>query len=184
MQRTAEPWLIPQLQRLARSRPERLEGLIGRIKAVSPELYEELALAAVEQGELSHEGCSEALCIEIDEVCQRLEIYRRDLSEALDEELVVLDSNNVARIRGSLVSVWEVVREFRKLQSVAELRAAFPSVTELELRSALCYAGRHPDDITAQIAKYELMRSGTKEAYPFAVASVQVGTVADPSSAV
>lgn len=178
MQRTAEPWLIPQIQRLARSRPERLEGLISRIKAVSPELYEELALAAVEHGELSPEGCSEALSIEIDEVGRRLETYRRDLSEAMDEELVVLDSAKVARIRGSLITVWEVVREFRKLQSVAELRAAFPSVTELELRSALCYAGRHPDEITQQIAKYELMRSGTKEAYPFAVAAVQSDTSA------
>jgi uncharacterized protein (DUF433 family) len=76
-------------------------------------------------------------------------------TERADENWIHKDERGVARIRATQVAVWEVVRTFRTLGSVEELKAKFVVLTEGELRAALAYAGQNPDEISAQINRYE-----------------------------
>ncbi len=168
MEHGIEPWLISQIGQLAKSNPERFRQLIEVIQAHSPEIYEELAIMAVEHGQMTASEC--AVCLETDEkaVDFRLEVYRRDASENIDTVLIHSDLGGVARLAASQVTVWEVVREYRKVGSVESLKTAFPGLTESELRAALVYAGRNPDEIGAKIKQYEEFIQRTKTAYPFA----------------
>jgi uncharacterized protein (DUF433 family) len=88
---------------------------------------------------------------------------------------VAKDSSGVARVQGSVVAVWEIVRAFRKSGSVQALMAVFPGLTEREIRAALAYAGREPDEVGAQIQAFEDFRSQMnrrRDSHEFAVASV------------
>lgn len=77
--------------------------------------------------------------------------------------LVQADANGTARIVDSQVPVWEIVRAFRKLGSVDALKAKYVGLSERELRTALLYAGRFPDEISAQIARYEEFKSAQSQ---------------------
>lgn len=162
-----EPWQAAEIARLAKSRPDQFQRLISVIQVHAPEVYEQLAIMAVEHGGMSSSEC--AACLETDEqaVDFRLEIYRRDASEGDSTVLITSDKSGTARLAASQITVWEVVREYRKLGSVERLKSAFPSLSESELRAALVYAGRNPDEIGAKLMQYEEHIQRTKAAYPF-----------------
>lgn len=163
-----EPWLVTQLRRLAQRHPEQFEALENHLRISQPNVYEELAIMAVEHGEMTSADCAVCLQTDEDHVGHRLEIYRRHASESGEGILITTDAQGVARLANTHVTVWEIVREFRRVGSVASLKEAFASLTESELRAALVYAGRHPDEIGEKIREYEEFVQRTKAAYPFA----------------
>ena len=148
-------WMISQVQRMAKTRPERLTAILSQLKVCHPEAYEELLLTALEHGDVSLEQCATKLNLDLAEMVMKQESFRLLLSESLESPVISRDAQGTARVKGTMIAVWEIVRRFRKTASVSELREAFPSLTELELRSALAYAGRNPDEVQGQISAYE-----------------------------
>jgi uncharacterized protein (DUF433 family) len=161
-------WLIPQLERLGKTDSRRIEELLDVVRAYRPDLLDELALMAVEHGQLTHEEAAEILGSDTVVVAIRLQTLRDAFDEAVQGQTIVKDKNGVAKIDGKPVSVWEVVREYRRTDSVDAMKGALGSLTESEIRAALVYAGRNPDEIGAQIRAYEEVVERSKAAYPFA----------------
>ncbi|MBX3111919.1 MAG: DUF433 domain-containing protein [Fimbriimonadaceae bacterium] len=167
MSQTTEMWLVDQLRRMAKTQPERFEGFVRSLKQALPAEFEELALMALDDGGLDATCCAAVLMVESDELDVRLEGYRNNTGD-LTDGLVEHDGHGVARIVDTHVAVWEVVRVFRRVGSVAELKQAYNSLSERELRAALAYAGNNPDEIATCIEQYEAVVNRTREAYPFA----------------
>lgn len=168
MTTTLGHWIIPQLERLAKSHPERIDDLIESLRHLRPDIFDELHLMAVEHGQLSHEDAAARLHADIAVVETRLETYRRAMTFATESQVIEKDRHDVAKIVNKHVTVWEIVREYRRTDSVEAMRGAFPGLSEGELRAALIYAGRNPDEIGAQIRAYEEVLERSKAAYPFA----------------
>lgn len=169
MSQTVDMWLVDQLRRMAKSQPERFEGFVRSVKTALPAEFEGLALMAVDEGSLTTCDCAAVLMLGEAEVDVRLEGYRNN-SDDLLEGVIEVDLQGTARIADTQVAVWEVVRVFRRVASVAELKLAYNSLSERELRAALAYAGNNPDEIALSIEQYEAMVNRKREAYPFAVA--------------
>ncbi|MBS1723569.1 MAG: DUF433 domain-containing protein [Armatimonadetes bacterium] len=161
-------WALPQFERLEQSSPERFEAILAALREVRPDLFGELTLMAAEHGEISHEEAGELLGSPSTDVEQLLTDYREVMTEVTQRRLIELDARGVARIAGKHVTVWEVVREYRRVDSVSGMNEAFPGLSELELRAALVYAGRNPDEIGGQIRAYEEILERSKAAYPYA----------------
>src|SRR5438552_6747308 len=75
-----ESWQLAQLQRLERLDPERTERVLNTLWAAHPELFEDLAVAAVDQEMLTLERCSELLEVSVEEVELQLLEYRQRTS--------------------------------------------------------------------------------------------------------
>lgn len=161
-------WIVDQLRRMAKTQPERFEGLVLALRQTMPAEYEELALMALDEGSLTNTTCAAVLCIGEDELDVRLEGFRNN-NEDLPDGLIEVDSHGVARVVETQVSVWEIVRVFRRAGSVAALKETYNALSERELRAALAYAGNNPDEIGENIRQYEAVVQRTREAYPFAV---------------
>jgi uncharacterized protein (DUF433 family) len=162
----SEHWLVPEIERLARSGPDRIEGILQALRSAAPEVHCELVLMALDNGNLSQEEAASRLGTDEVTVAIRLELFRQSHSES-NSQTIVHDKNQVARIANKHVAVWEIVREFRRAGSVGAMRDSFPTLTELELRTALAYAGRHPDEIAGRIAEYERLLERSRSLYPF-----------------
>ena len=150
-----EHWMLPQLRRLSRIKPVAFEELVSHLREFHPQTYEELCLLAVEHGDLNQSDCAVCLSTDVSNLAVRLEIYR---SEAGNDENVILigiDENGVACLVDSGIFVWEIVREHSKLGSLEALKDSYASLTEAELRAAIRYADRHPDEIQRKIRAYE-----------------------------
>lgn len=167
MSQTIDLWLVDQLRRMAKTQPERFEGFVRSLQQALPAEFEELALMAVDEGSLQASDCAVVLMVDSEELNVRLEGYRNNTDD-LPDGLIEIDGNRVARIVDTQVAVWEVVRVFRRVGSVAELKQAYNSLSERELRAALAYAGNNPDEIAASIEQYEAVVNRAREAYPFA----------------
>jgi len=165
MHESQERWLLPQITRLAKSDPPKFAELAETLQLHAPAVYEALALMAVDRGDLSADDCAGHLCTDRAVVDSRLEDFRRDTLE-VDSHFVEKDAAGVARLAGTQVAVWEVVRAFRKLGSVGDLKAKYTSLTETELRAALAYAGRHPDEVGEAIQAYEEVSSKARTTFP------------------
>ncbi len=161
-------WLLPQIERLARTQPGKVEALLDAVRHSLPEFHSELVMMALEHGDLDESQAAAALETDPVSLALRLEAYRKAVAEGASMDSVEIDANGVARIEGKHVTVWEVVREYRRTGSVSAMRGAFPGLSEAELRSALHYAGRNPDEIGAQIRAYEEIIARSRAAYPFA----------------
>ncbi len=161
-----DTWMIAQVQRLAKTRPEKLTAILSQLRESLPEAYEELLLTALEHGDLTFSECAGRLGVDQAELKERQESYRTLLSEANEFPMIAKDSQGTARVIGTMIAVWEIVRKFRRAASVLSLKESFPSLTELELRSALAYAGRHPDEVQSHITAYEELK---KQSAPTAV---------------
>lgn len=133
-----------------------------------PELFDELAISAVDQEQLSIDACASLLDIEPRAVEDRLLAFRR-IAVPFDSAVVHDDSvKHVARLANGQIAIWEIVREFRKLGSAEKLRDSFPGVPEGELAAALRYAQAHTDEIDAMITEYEEVLAKRRAVYPFA----------------
>lgn len=157
---------MAQLQRLASSEPERAEQALNCLWGNIPGLYDELALAAVDQEMLSVEEGATLLAVDVAEVEGRLVEYRT--REKSFESVVIHDEmRKAACLAEGRILVWEIVLEHRKLGSLEELKAAFPGLTQFEIVSALKYAESHEDEIEGCISDYEQFRARRKAEYPF-----------------
>lgn len=160
-----ESWQLPQLQRLARLDPQRVEMMLNTLWNQYPGLYTELAISAVDQELLSVEDCATRLGVGEEQIEQDLLDFR--LCAGSIESAVVQDRRNIACLAQGGIAVWEVIREFRKFGSVESLRSAFPGLSESELAAALRYAEGHPDEIEALISDYENVLARRRAEYPF-----------------
>lgn len=163
-----ESWQLPQLQRLGKLDPERLETVLNTLWRQYPDLFAELAIAAVDQEELSVIECCDRLHLSPEQVEERLIAYRRAVVP-IDSAVVHDDTKkHVARLAKGQAAVWEVVREYRKLGSVERLRESFPGVTEGELAAALRYAQENREEVEALIEEYESVLAQRRAVYPYA----------------
>ena len=127
-----EPWQMPQLQRLAKLAPQRVESLFNTLWIQYPGLYEALAIAAVDQEMLSVEACADLLQVPTWVVEEKL-IQDRRSTVSIESAVVHDDSHkNVARLANGQVGVWEVVREYRTMGSVEQLRGLFAECAKLD----------------------------------------------------
>lgn len=168
MTTTLGHWIIPQLERMAKSHPEKIDDLLEAIRHSRPDIFDELHLMAIEHGQLTKEDAAERLHADSAVVQNRLEVYREAMTFASESQVIEKDRHGVAKISEKHVSVWEIVREYRRTDSVEAMRGAFPGLSEGELRAALIYAGRHPDEVGSQIRAYDEVVERSKAAYPFA----------------
>ncbi len=164
-----EPWQLLQLQRLAKLDPERVESLMNTLFHQYPSLFSDLAIAAVDQEQMTVAECADRLGASEMIVEERLVEWRRRMITAPDTAVVVHEgSKSVARLAEGHISVWELVREYRKVGTLEALRSSFPAISEVELASALRYAQEHPEEIEEQIQAYEQMLAMRRSEYPFA----------------
>src|SRR6266850_684934 len=91
--------------------------------------------------------------------------YRRSLAdvaqELLDEALRMRQcpgiyfadepSGRTAKIGGTGLAVWEVVRDFSKDQNSRRIRKAFPQLSQAQVTAALMYNSRYRDEVQAKI---------------------------------
>lgn len=165
---TFESWQLGQLQRLSQTDPERVETILNTIWKSYPGLLSDLAIAAVDQEQLSVDGCAELLDTDTDKVERCLmEFRQKNAKFEYDWAVVVDNGSSIAKLVDSHVAIWEIVREFRKLGSVERLTEAFPSLPKSELAAALVYAEQNPSEIEEQINKYETILQKKRAEYPF-----------------
>lgn len=161
-----EGWQSSQLERLAQMDPERAEAVLNTLWAVCPGLLEDMAISAVDQEALPVDECARLIGVEPQEVERRLIDFRKHTLN-LERAVVSGGCTNGAKLAGGQVAVWEIIREFRKLGSVARLRECFPSLSEGELASAFLYAEGHKGEIEEKIGAYENMLARRRSEYPF-----------------
>jgi uncharacterized protein (DUF433 family) len=145
-----------------------MDAVVEALRRGCPTLFEDAVLCGVESGEVSLDEAARILGSEPLVLEWRLDGRMERSTGDPDEALIDRDAQGTARIVGKQVAVWEVVREFRAAGSVGGLRAAFPNLSEHEVRAALAYAGRYPDEVAEKIRAYEEMQERARSAYPFA----------------
>lgn len=167
MWKSLENWQLSQLGRLANVDAERLESLLNTLWEQYPGLFEQLALMALDQKQISIEYCATKLQISESECVERLKQLQRGLVESRDP-LIVQEAGQVARVADGSVAVWEIVREYRKIGSLEGLIESFPSLSTGDLGAALKYGQQHPEEIEALIERYETALERRRSAYPYA----------------
>jgi len=163
---TYDSWQLRQLQRLAQVDAERVETMLNTLWNSYPGLFADLAVAAVDQEQLSVDACATLLQVDPAEVDRRL-IDFRNRAASPGDQAVVVEAGSCAKLADSHIAVWEIVREFRKLGSVERLTEAFPSLPKTELAAALIYAEQNPGEIETQISRYEEILQKKRSEYPF-----------------
>lgn len=164
---TLETWQITQLERLAKLKPKVTEQALSELWEARPDLFEQVTLGALDQGDVTVERSAELLGVTEEEVLERLGAFRKGTT--IHDCAVVHDATNgkIARLADSQVAIWEIVREFRKLGSLEKLLEHYPSLTRGELETAVRYAQSHPEEIERQISQYETLLDKKRAEYPF-----------------
>jgi uncharacterized protein (DUF433 family) len=76
-------------------------------------------------------------------------------------------SGRTAKIGGTGLGVWEVVRDFSKDQDADRLREACPQLSQAQITAALMYYARYRDEVQAQIdANAALTPEAIEKQYP------------------
>ena len=60
-------------------------------------------------------------------------------------------SGRTAKIGGTGLGVWEVVRDFSRHQNADRIRAAFPQLSRAQVTAAVMYYARYRDEVQARI---------------------------------
>ena len=60
-------------------------------------------------------------------------------------------SGRVAKIGGTGLAVWEVVRDFSRDDNAKRIRKAFPQLSQAQITAALMYYARYRDEVSAKI---------------------------------
>lgn len=153
---------------MARNNPNRIEMVLNALWQAVPGLYEDLAIAAVDQEMLSIEEASTAMGIDECTVETMLREYRQSSRRYGAPIVRDLEHGRVAKLAGSQIAIWEVVRAYRKLGSFEAIQDKFPGIDEIELQGALKYAHEHEDEVEKLIRTYDDMRARKQAEYPFA----------------
>jgi uncharacterized protein (DUF433 family) len=162
------PWMATQLERMATMRPQRMAQLLASLYAAHPELEIELAAMAVDDELITADEAAKSLNISQQVVDEAVEAFRSNLAVEASEAVLVKDVNGVARLAKHHIAVWEVVRAYREHSSVSAVVAAFPGLSQWDVRAALGYAGNNPNEIGELVEQYEQYLERTRAAYPFA----------------
>jgi len=76
-------------------------------------------------------------------------------------------SGRTAKVGGTGLGVWEVLRDFSKNGDAARLRKAFPQLSQAQITAALMYYARYRDEVQAQIdANAALTPKAVEQQYP------------------
>jgi uncharacterized protein (DUF433 family) len=76
-------------------------------------------------------------------------------------------SGRTAKIGGTGLGVWEVVRDYSKDEDVERLRKSFPQLSQAQITAALMYYARYRDEVQAQIdANAALTAEAVEKQYP------------------
>ena len=76
-------------------------------------------------------------------------------------------SGRTAKIGGTGLGVWEVVRDFCRDKDADRIRVAFPQLSQAQITAALMYYGRYRDEVQAQIdANAALTPQVLEQQYP------------------
>ena len=68
-----------------------------------------------------------------------------------------------AKIGGTGLGVWEVLRDFSRDQDIDRIRAVFPQLSRPQIRAALMYYTRYRDEIQGKIAANDALTPQTIE---------------------
>ncbi|MBL8060335.1 MAG: hypothetical protein JNK63_06425 [Chthonomonas sp.] len=147
--------------------PERVDEAMHRLFELDPHLRNELVIGAVDQEMLTVQQAADYTGMSTDEIDARLVEFRTLMAQR-DVRIEKPSEKAVARVVGAGISVWEIVREQRRVQSIDALRKSFPALSKLELEMALAYANEHPDEINGEIEQYEQVLARRQAKYPFA----------------
>ncbi len=147
--------------------PERVDEAMLRLFDLDPKLRNDLVIGAVDQEMLTVSQAAEFTGMTNEEIDVRLMEFRSLMAQR-DVRIEKLSDRAVARIVGAGISVWEVVREFRRVGSFEGLRESFPALTQSELTIALAYGTEHSVEIEDDIRRYEEVVARRRSEYPFA----------------
>jgi uncharacterized protein (DUF433 family) len=76
-------------------------------------------------------------------------------------------SGRTAKIGGTGLGVWEVMRDFSRDQDPSRLRRAFPQLSQAQITAALMYYARYRDEVQARIdADAALTPEAIERQYP------------------
>jgi uncharacterized protein (DUF433 family) len=76
-------------------------------------------------------------------------------------------SGRTAKIGGTGLGVWEIVRDLGKGQDAGRIRKAFPQLSQAQITAALMYYARYRDEVQAQIdANAALTPEAIERQYP------------------
>jgi uncharacterized protein (DUF433 family) len=76
-------------------------------------------------------------------------------------------SGRTAKIGGTGLGVWEVVRDFSRDQNAGRIRKAFPQLSQAQVTAALMYYSRYRDEVQAKIdANAALTPESIERQYP------------------
>jgi uncharacterized protein (DUF433 family) len=76
-------------------------------------------------------------------------------------------SGRTAKIAGTGLGVWEVLRDFVQDEDIDRVRRAFTQLSSAQVTAALIYYKRYPDDIRREVdANAALTAEGLEQRYP------------------
>jgi len=76
-------------------------------------------------------------------------------------------SGRTAKVSGTGLGVWEVLRDFAQDEDLDRLRRAFPQLSAAQITAALIYYKRYPDDIRRRVdANASLTAEVLEQRYP------------------
>lgn len=112
----------------------------------------------------------------VSEVAQELIDEGLRIRECPGVDFVTEASRRTAKIAGTGLAVWEVLRDFVADQDVERLRAAFHWLTRAQITAALMYYHRHPDEVRREVeANAALTAEELERRYPGLVRIVNAG---------
>ena len=83
-------------------------------------------------------------------------------------------SGRTAKIGGTGLAVWEVLRDFTKDQDPERIRKAFPQLSRAQVTAALMYYKRYRDEVQSKIgANAALAPEAIEKRYPGLVRSAR-----------
>lgn len=160
-------WATLQLQRMTRFFPERVDEAMLRLFELDPGLRNDLVIGAVDQEMLTVQQAAEYTGMAVEEIDGRLMEFRTLMAQR-DSKIEKMSDKAVARVVGAGISVWEIVREYRRVGEFELLRESFPALTLTELTMAINYGKEHSDEIDREIERYEQVVARRRSEYPFA----------------
>jgi uncharacterized protein (DUF433 family) len=72
-------------------------------------------------------------------------------------------SGRTAKIGGTGLGVWEVVRDFSKDNDADRIRVAFPQLSQVQVTAAMMYYSRYRDEVQARIGANDALTPETIE---------------------
>jgi uncharacterized protein (DUF433 family) len=149
-------WPISQLVNLVKHSPQAGAPVVQFLKNSCPETYQQLAILALDSGEISLAEVAKELGIPESTVANLYENYVREQSS---ERRNISKLDGVAILTSCRVAVWEVEREYRRAGSIEALESLFPGIPPRELRCAIKYAAANSEEVEAQISRFETSRN-------------------------